>query len=1466
MENKIVYHNVFKFGYVISSDKESKKVLFNEVGEKLIVNSYLRDVDLKTYNYIINEEYKDSFDSVTFNRGLNYAKEDRVLDYSLTARSQSIKGTVLGNEKYETVCEANDDKFTFICSCPVGFNCKHAAALMIHLNNEFNELDKLKNNYLSSLNIAKKEEINEDDYSDISDLINASKLINASSKIDALCRYTSLLDNCDTNKLTSFLSYLIKSGDYVYKFKYLYFSAKAKNNYLSLNKKADEYIFFKNECNKHSQSVKYYLNQKGIINYKFLIDGLKFYLINGYFKYAIKCILLCYSADLNIDEYLNECSDYINYIKQNNSADSIYDSIKSFFSKYKVTNSLKFIKAFLNDEYLNKLICDDSVSINLSISDLDEFSDEYIFDAIKNVGYTDKLYKYVMGDSRFKKIDSLKYLKLLETMFFNYDDSKKRTTILFLIESYPNSKYLTEYFNDYTYPWFLFDTEALEFDYDLFSIYFKFSYNVYKTYKGIEIDYRLSLDNGTVIFEVATDEKNSAIKSSTNNNNLFYNKYADCFFEWSVKLFKDEIQEKYKALFESIERKRELENKKLLLNSIENFDKVFNDNNAIIDEVKPHLEVSIGTNVGNAIKLDLKIGVKKMYIGKGSYDILYNFYYNNTYKYGKELTFTHIIDNLKSPYDKLISYYTSIPLRAWEGNYSKQLYLSSGMLFETLKILVNESINFNDNSYLVLADDFDYSYSIDNNYVLNINTKYNILSFGLLFVALDDVTHTLRFKNVSAKDKALYQFQKENSGKSLKPIKDEFKNNVISRYSCIEIDDSIKNEFKISELKIDAYFDFVNKYITLTSKLYKDDKEANIDDLTPNDKSKLVGYQSYISHLGFVDGICKDLDCIYNFFQMDFADLKRFANVYLSETIQSKKIISLNEPTINMSYQSGMMDVFIEDSDFSDRELEEIIKALRHKKKYLILKDDRIIDLNSDNAFMLENLVDDMHLDIKALTKPQPMPLYQVLNAYAIKSNIKTDEFLSNMVSNISNFKSASIKLPEINANLREYQREGFNWLSILSSYHLGGILADDMGLGKTLQIITLIASSDCKMPSLIVCPKSLIFNWMNEFHKFAQDVKVVGIHGTQQAREQIIKGINLNDNVVYITSYDSIRSDIELYNNIKFNFIILDEAQYIKNSQALKSISVKMLNGMNRFALTGTPIENNILDLWSIFDFIMPGYFEEVSTFKSKYNSCESYSNRILKKISPFILRRTKENVLKDLPPKYERIISAEMTVEQRKLYDAHRKIAKDALIAGGKAFDMLPILTRLRQICVDPAMFVDSYEGKSGKLLLFYETVDEYITLGHRMLVFSQFVKCLEDIEIELKKKGIKYLKITGDTSALNRVNYVNLFNNDDSISLFLISLHAGGTGLNLIGADTVIHLDPWWNVAAENQATDRAHRIGQTRNVEVIKFICENSIEQRVIELQNMKKDIIDKFISNDDSSVSSITLDDLSFILD
>ena len=423
----------------------------------------------------------------------------------------------------------------------------------------------------------------------------------------------------------------------------------------------------------------------------------------------------------------------------------------------------------------------------------------------------------------------------------------------------------------------------------------------------------------------------------------------------------------------------------------------------------------------------------------------------------------------------------------------------------------------------------------------------------------------------------------------------------------------------------------------------------------------------------------------------------------------------------------------------------------------------------------------------------------------------------------------------------------------------MGGILADDMGLGKTIQIIALLKSDRSRKPSLVVCPKSLVFNWISEFTRFDGSTRVTAIYGPDSRRSELIASIQGNEKAVYITSYDSLRNDISKY-SLEFNYIVLDEAQYIKNVHALKTKSVKELKASHRFALTGTPIENSVVDLWSIFDFVMPGYFEELSRFR------EAETAVIARKAAPFILRRVKEDVLEDLPAKYERILSADMTEGQRKLYDAMRQEARKALEAGGKAFDMLPYLTRLRQVCVDPGMFVEDYRGGSGKLEMLSALIPEYLEAHHRILIFSQFVKALESVRNVLEKQGISTSFLSGATPAKERVEMMDAFNNGSGTDVFLISLKAGGTGLNLTGADTVIHLDPWWNVAAENQASDRTHRIGQTRNVEVIRLIAGESIEQRVVELQDLKKEVIRQVISDDDGSVTSASLEDIAFVLE
>ena len=590
-------------------------------------------------------------------------------------------------------------------------------------------------------------------------------------------------------------------------------------------------------------------------------------------------------------------------------------------------------------------------------------------------------------------------------------------------------------------------------------------------------------------------------------------------------------------------------------------------------------------------------------------------------------------------------------------------------------------------------------------------------------------------------------------------------------------------------------------------------------------------------------------------------DTAKLCNVYLSDSIKNKTIQKFSAPSVRIQYDNGLSLIFNKESIYDKEDLENILKALKKKKKYTLLKDDRVVEFNDDSNLFLD-LVNDIGIDFN--NDEMRISTQAAIKAIAYQNNVEYDDYIKDMIDEIRNFKNSDYEIPHINLNLRDYQIEGFKWLKILTKYHLGGILADDMGLGKTLEMITLIESDKEEKPSLIICPKSLIFNWQQEFMKFTPWIETIKIYGSQSDRHRMINNINSNKKIIYITSYDSLRNDLDYYKRIEFNYLLLDEAQAIKNVNAIKSKNVKSLKAINKFALTGTPIENNVIDLWSIFDFILPNYLEDLNVFTQRYLRQDNYSKIIAKKIAPFILRRRKIDVLNDLPEKYEHIITCDMTIDQKLIYDAHIEDAR-CKIENEEAFEMLPYLTILREICVDPSLIAENYDKESGKIKYLEEMIPEYINNNHRVLVFSSFVKGLEKVSQLLDKLNIKYFVLTGDTKIEKRNADTKLFNEDESIKVYLISLKAGGTGLNLVGADTVIHLDPWWNVSAENQATDRAHRIGQRRNVEVIKLVCEDSIEERVIELQNIKKEIIDELIKNDDRSITSFSLDDIKFIL-
>lgn len=434
---------------------------------------------------------------------------------------------------------------------------------------------------------------------------------------------------------------------------------------------------------------------------------------------------------------------------------------------------------------------------------------------------------------------------------------------------------------------------------------------------------------------------------------------------------------------------------------------------------------------------------------------------------------------------------------------------------------------------------------------------------------------------------------------------------------------------------------------------------------------------------------------------------------------------------------------------------------------------------------------------------------------------------------------------------------------------------------GKTIQVLAVILSyvnseqgeGRKAQPSMVVCPSSLTLNWLGEVEKFSPSLKALVISGSAGERERKIKEIE-NYHII-ITSYDSLKRDIELYDGMyQFKYMIADEAQYIKNNNTQNAKAIKRITAQTRFALTGTPIENSLSELWSIFDFIMPGYLFKYRKFKELYelaivkDNNEEKLEKLKKMIEPFVLRRIKKEVLTELPDKTVTVLYNEMEEEQQKIYLSHlarakKEVADEIQMNGfeNSQIKILALLMRLRQICCHPNLFLQDYEGESSKLTQCIEVVTEATKGGHKILLFSGYTSMFPIIEKELKKNQISYLKLTGQTKVSERIELVDKFNEDKDIKVFLISLKAGGTGLNLTGADMVIHYDPWWNISAENQATDRTYRIGQKNNVQVYKLITKNSIEEKIYELQQKKAKLVDNMLSTQNTFISQLSKKDI-----
>lgn len=608
--------------------------------------------------------------------------------------------------------------------------------------------------------------------------------------------------------------------------------------------------------------------------------------------------------------------------------------------------------------------------------------------------------------------------------------------------------------------------------------------------------------------------------------------------------------------------------------------------------------------------------------------------------------------------------------------------------------------------------------------------------------------------------------------------------------------------------------------------------------------------------------------------------LMALGEVHTTDRFRGMNIRKKPKVKVGVSIESDIMNLSISSEDIDQDELLQILQSYQRKKKYYRLRNGDFIAINEKDIEMLSQMMEVLQLSPKEFVKGNmKIPMYRALYLNKMLEQgeniyLNRDKHFRELIKEFKMVEDSDFEVPtSLNSVMRNYQMQGFKWMKTLEQYGFGGILADDMGLGKTLQMISVLLSSKESGQlgtALIVSPASLVYNWKEEFAKFAPTLNVTLVVGNQDERAEIIKNYQNSD--VLVTSYDLIKRDVAEYEGAKFNYQVLDEAQYIKNHSTAAAKSVKLINSKHRYALTGTPIENRLSELWSIFDYLMPGFLYGYETFRKqfetpivKYNE-DVASERLKKMVSPFILRRLKGDVLKDLPDKMEEIRYARLDAEQQQLYDAQVIHMRD-VIANQDAQDfeksklqILAEITKIRQICCDPELLFERYTGGSAKRLACMELIQSAIEAEHKMLVFSQFTSMLELLEQDLKKQNIKYYKITGATSKEKRVEMVSAYNSDET-PVFLISLKAGGTGLNLTGADVVIHYDPWWNQAVQNQATDRAHRIGQTRVVSVYKLIVKDTIEEKIIKMQESKKDLADSILSGETGGITQMSKEEL-----
>ncbi len=705
-------------------------------------------------------------------------------------------------------------------------------------------------------------------------------------------------------------------------------------------------------------------------------------------------------------------------------------------------------------------------------------------------------------------------------------------------------------------------------------------------------------------------------------------------------------------------------------------------------------------------------------------------------------------------------------------------------------------------------------------------------------------------------------------------------------------------EYRPKELKASFYFDSNSAgEVTLSPKLSYGDFSFHPleDENVPREICRDVPGEFKVSqvitrYFKYTEDGTKNLvirgddAAIYRLVSQGMAQFMELGEVFVSEAFKKIKVLPPAEVAVRVKALGSWLELEVDTGDIPKEELSAILSEYAAKKKFYRMKNGDFLTLGDGGLLTVSKLAGTLGVEKEfAGAETIRLPMYRAMFLDAALKEDRSvsfyrDQLFKAVVRGMKDVEDSEYEIPESLAPvLRGYQKVGFRWLKCLDAYGFGGILADEMGLGKTLQVIALLLDEKKrgKSVSLIVCPASLVYNWENEIMTFAPELSVVTAAGVQTEREELLtrlKEENFEKTDVVITSYDLLKRDLGFYLEEEFRFQIVDEAQYIKNAATQAARAVKSIKARTRFALTGTPIENHLGELWSIFDFLMPGFLFTAQKFKKLFETPivrdgdEEALLRLRKMTGPFLMRRLKKDVLKELPAKMETVLYSKMEGEQKRLYDANASLLRDRLLAGSEGeygkerMQILAELMKLRQICCEPSLCYSGYKSGSAKLETCMELLENGTRAGHKILLFSQFTSMLDVIAKRLKKEKIDYYMLTGATPKKERMQMVSAFHKDQ-VQVFLISLKAGGTGLNLTAADVVIHYDPWWNVAAQNQATDRAHRIGQENQVTVFKLITKHTVEENILKLQEMKKDLADTVVTEGTGAFSGLSREDL-----